>query len=162
GVPTYWVRAPRVLSAEPGMHRWVWDIHHEPLTGGRGNYPISAIPHDTPREPGGPRAVPGTYTVKLMVEGHTFEQPLKIMIDPRVKAAPLQLAAMTNAELSVASAMKRGAEVVASIRALQADLAALNGKAGTAADAVTAAQKKAVAIAGEAETAGGRGGRGGG
>jgi len=164
GVPTYWVRPPHVLSAEAGMHRWVWDIHYEPLTGGRGGYPISAIPHDTPREPAGPRAMPGAYTVKLIVDGKTYSQPLTIKMDPRVKATPIQLAQLTNAELRVASAMKSSAEAVASIRALQADLAALNGKvSGAAAEAVAAAQKKTVAIAGEAPAAGGgRGGRGGG
>jgi photosystem II stability/assembly factor-like uncharacterized protein len=164
GVPTYWVRPPRVLSAEPGMHRWVWDIHHEPLTGGRGTYPISAIPHDTPREPGGPRAMSGVYTVKLIVDGKTYSQPLTIKMDPRVKTTPVALAQLTNAELRVASAMKSSAETVASIRALQADLTALNGKAsGPVAEAIVAAQKKAAAIAGEPEAAGGgRGGRGGG
>jgi hypothetical protein len=60
--------------------------------------------------------------------------------------------------------MKSSAEIVASIRMLQTDLAALNGKAnGVAADAVAAVQKKTVALAGEAPAAGGgRGGRGGG
>jgi hypothetical protein len=146
------------------MHRWVWDIHHEPLTGGRGNYPISAVPHDTPREPGGPRAVPGNYTAKLTVDGKTFSQPLTIKIDPRVKSTAPEIAQLTSAELRVASAMKSSAETVASIRALQADLAALNGKAsGPTAEAVAAALKKASAIAGEPEAAGGgRGGRGGG
>jgi photosystem II stability/assembly factor-like uncharacterized protein len=164
GVPTYWVRSPRVLSAEPGMHRWVWDIHYETLTGGRGNYPISAIPHDTPREPGGPRAAPGTYAVKLMVDGKTYSQPLTIKMDPRVKSTPVEVAQLTTAELRVATAMKTSAETVASIRLLQADLTALNGKAsGALADAVAAAQKKAAAIAGEAPAVGaGRGGRGGG
>ncbi|HUK32040.1 MAG TPA: hypothetical protein VLV89_13060, partial [Candidatus Acidoferrum sp.] len=164
GVPTYWVRAPRVLSAEAGMHRWVWDIHYETLTGGRGNYPISAVPHDTPREPGGPRAAPGTYTVKLMVDGKTYSQPLTIKMDPRVKSTPVEVGQLTSAELRVASAMKTSAETVASIRLLQTDLGALSGKVtGAAADAVAAAQKKAIAIAGEAPAAGaGRGGRGGG
>jgi photosystem II stability/assembly factor-like uncharacterized protein len=164
GVPTYWVRPPRVLSAEPGMHRWVWDIHHEPLTGGRGNYPISAVPHDTPREPGGPRAMSGAYTVKLIVDGKNYSQPLTIKMDPRVKTTKIELAQLSNAELRVASAMKSSAEAVASIRALQVDLAALNGKvSGAAADAIAATLKKAAAIAGEPDAAGGgRGGRGGG
>jgi hypothetical protein len=146
------------------MHRWVWDIHYETLTGGRGNYPISAIPHDTPREPGGPRAAPGTYAVKLMVDGKTYSQPLTIKMDPRVKSTPVEVAQLTTAELRVATAMKTSAETVASIRLLQADLTALNGKAsGALADAVAAAQKKAAAIAGEAPAVGaGRGGRGGG
>jgi hypothetical protein len=85
-------------------------------------------------------------------------------MDPRVKSTPAEIAQLTSAELRVATEMKSSAETVASIRLLQADLAALTGKAtGSAADAVAAAQKEAVAIAGEAPVAGaGRGGRGGG
>src|SRR5262249_53861449 len=45
-----WVRPPRVLSAEPGAHRFVWDLHSPPTEGGprRRSYPISAIYGDTP------------------------------------------------------------------------------------------------------------------
>jgi photosystem II stability/assembly factor-like uncharacterized protein len=167
GVPTYWVRPPRVLSAEAGMHRWVWDIHYEHLFGGGrggggGNYPISAVPHDTPREPHGPRAMAGTYTVKLTVDGKTYSQPLTIKLDPRVKALPADVALGTAAELRIAADMKHSAETVASIRALQADLKSIGAQAsGSVADAIAALNKKTVAIAGEAAAAG-RGGRGGG
>ena len=27
-IPLYWVRKPRQLSTEAGMHRWVWDLHY--------------------------------------------------------------------------------------------------------------------------------------
>ncbi len=170
GVPTYWVRPPRVLSAEPGMHRWVWDIHYEPLVGGGGrgggaNYPISAIPHDTPREPMGPRAAAGTYTVKLTADGKTVSQLLTIKMDPRVKSTAVDLTLQNSAELKIAADMKHGAEIVASVRSLQADVKAIPAQqAGTLADAITALNKKMVAIAGEAPAAGGggRGGRGGG
>ena len=169
GVPTYWVRPPRVLSAEAGMHRWVWDIHYEPLVGGGGrgggaNYPISAIPHDTPREPMGPRAAAGTYTVKLTADGKTVSQLLTIKMDPRVKATAADLALQNSAELKIAADMKHGAEIVASVRSLQADVKAIAPQTGALADAIAALNKKMVAIAGEAPVAGGggRGGRGGG
>jgi hypothetical protein len=29
-VPLYWVRSPQVLSAQPGMHRFAWDLHYPP------------------------------------------------------------------------------------------------------------------------------------
>ncbi len=169
GVPTYWVRAPRVLSAESGMHRWVWDIHYEPLVGGGGrgggaNYPISAVPHDTPREPMGPRAAAGTYTVKLTADGKTVSQPLTVKMDPRVKALPAGLALQNSAELKIAANLKHNAETVASIRALQTDLKAIAPQSGAPGDAITSLNKKLVAIAGELPVAGGggRGGRGGG
>jgi hypothetical protein len=169
GVPTYWVRPPRVLSAESGMHRWVWDIHYEPLVGGGGrggggaNYPISAVPHDTPREPMGPRAAPGTYAVKLTADGKTVSQSLTVLKDPRVKATLADLALENSAELKIAADMKHGAETVASIRALQTDLKAIAPQTGASGDAITSLNKKLVAIAGELPVVGGgRGGRGGG
>jgi photosystem II stability/assembly factor-like uncharacterized protein len=167
GVPTYWVRPPRVLSAEAGMHRWVWDFHYPPIVGGSGrgggaNYPISAVPHDTPREPMGPRAAAGTYTVKLTVAGHTYSQLLTVKIDPRVKATAADLALETKDELHIATAVKQNAETVATIRSLQEDLQALTPKAtGDVAEAIAALMKKTVAIAGEPPAPGGRGGRGG-
>ncbi|HEX5436660.1 MAG TPA: glycosyl hydrolase, partial [Gemmatimonadaceae bacterium] len=48
-VPMYWVRPPRNLSAQPGMHRFVWNLYYTPATDRQGGYPISAIVHDTPR-----------------------------------------------------------------------------------------------------------------
>ena len=35
-VPLYWYRRPLSLSAEPGMHRFVWDLHYQPLPEGGG------------------------------------------------------------------------------------------------------------------------------
>ena len=29
-IPTYWIRPSRTLSTEPGMHRFVWDLHYPP------------------------------------------------------------------------------------------------------------------------------------
>ena len=57
-VPTYWVRMPKVLSADPGMHRWVWDLHLAPPGALGHDYPISAIFHDTPRYPSDPGCFP--------------------------------------------------------------------------------------------------------
>ena len=54
-VPLYWYRPPQILSASAGMHRFIWDLHYQPLPdagggapgGGRGGLPIQAIPHNT-------------------------------------------------------------------------------------------------------------------
>ena len=86
--PRYWIRPTQVLSAAPGFHRFVWDLHYAPPAGTSaqpGQYPISATPHDTPREPRGPWALPGSYTVRLTVGGKSYTQPLTIKMDPRVK-----------------------------------------------------------------------------
>jgi photosystem II stability/assembly factor-like uncharacterized protein len=84
-VPTYWLRPFQPLSAAAGMHRFVWDLHATPQGngGGRGGQPpISAIVHDTPYGLG-EWVPPGEYTVKLTVDGHTYNQPLTVKADPR-------------------------------------------------------------------------------
>ncbi|MCU1381851.1 MAG: hypothetical protein JWL71_548, partial [Acidobacteria bacterium] len=94
-VPTYWYRAPQTLSGSAGMHRFLWDVHYQPIPGGgggRGGLPIAAVPHDTVPSPSGPWAPPGQYTVKLTVDGRSYTQPLTLKMDPRVTTPPLGLA----------------------------------------------------------------------
>src|SRR5262249_15211932 len=50
-VPMYWVRREKVLSADAGMQRFVWNLHYAAPAGGARQYPISAIYMDTPSEP---------------------------------------------------------------------------------------------------------------
>jgi photosystem II stability/assembly factor-like uncharacterized protein len=85
-VPAYWLRTFEHPSAEAGMHRFVWDLHAAPQAGGGGRRdrepPISAIIHDTPVGQG-PWVPPGTYTVKLTVNGRSYVQELVVKPDPR-------------------------------------------------------------------------------
>jgi photosystem II stability/assembly factor-like uncharacterized protein len=92
-VPTYWVRPQQRLAASPGAHRFVWDLHYPPPKVLSHDYPISAIFGDTPRFPLGPAVLPGSYTVRLSVNGRRYEQPLTVRMDPRVRitAAGLRL-----------------------------------------------------------------------
>ncbi|HEY6426006.1 MAG TPA: hypothetical protein VIX84_02130, partial [Acidimicrobiales bacterium] len=83
-IPVYWLRPPQVLSASAGMHRFVWDLHYTAPDTLRHEYPIAAVPHDTPREPLGPLAW-GNYQVRLTVDGRTFSQELLLKPDPRVQ-----------------------------------------------------------------------------
>jgi len=78
-VPAYWIRPGRVLPATAGMHRWVWDLRGAPPAVLRHSYPISAIYHDTPRDPRGVLVLPGTYTARLTVDGRTYTQPLIVI-----------------------------------------------------------------------------------
>jgi photosystem II stability/assembly factor-like uncharacterized protein len=70
-----WIRDPKPLLAEAGMHRFVWNLH----------YPLPKGVRSSFWGPAGPSAVPGEYTVKLTVNGKSSTQPLMIKLDPRVK-----------------------------------------------------------------------------
>src|SRR5215475_10030553 len=87
------------------MHRWVWDLHYATPTATRHEYPISAIPHDTPRYPLGPNALPGNYTVRLTVDGKSSTAPLTIKMDPRVKTSLAGLQKKFQAEARLSSLM---------------------------------------------------------
>ncbi len=89
-VPSYWIRPSPVVQKTTGLHRFVWDLHYTPPPGERA-YPIAATPHNTASEPKGPWVVPGTYSVKLTVNGKSFTQPLTVRMDPRVKSGILAL-----------------------------------------------------------------------
>jgi photosystem II stability/assembly factor-like uncharacterized protein len=76
-IPMYWVHDAEPLSAEAGMHRFVWDLRHT-FAGPR---------RRSRRAGGGPIAVPGRYTVKLTAAGKTMSAPLVVAMDPRVKTS---------------------------------------------------------------------------
>jgi photosystem II stability/assembly factor-like uncharacterized protein len=86
-VPWYWIRPAKVLSVAPGMHRFVWDLHYTPAPGVGPSFPIAAIAFNTPPSPTSPWVMPGTYTVKLIVDGKSMTQPLVVKMDPRVKTS---------------------------------------------------------------------------
>ncbi|HJV22299.1 MAG TPA: hypothetical protein VJ570_06370 [Holophagaceae bacterium] len=83
-IPTYWIRPTQGLPTTPGLHRFVWDLHHTRAQGQPGEYPIAAVAKDTARSDQGPWALPGRYTVTLRVDGTAATQPLDVRMDPRV------------------------------------------------------------------------------
>ena len=85
-IPFYWIRPQQMLSNEVGFHRFLWDLHYKPLDVPP-SYPISATYQNTAPHPTSPWVMTGDYTVKLIVDGKTFEKPLTVKLDPRVKTA---------------------------------------------------------------------------
>jgi photosystem II stability/assembly factor-like uncharacterized protein len=163
-LPLYWYRQPQSLSAKAGMHRFMWDVHYQPLPGGgggRGGLPIAAVPFNTVPAPGTPWAPPGQYTVKLTVNGKTLSQLLTVVQDPRVKTPALVMQQVYT--LSTAAYREAEAAFAAAAQAqqLRSQIAKLVPSAGIVAAALTAFDKKVEEAAG-AEGGGGRGGRGGG
>jgi photosystem II stability/assembly factor-like uncharacterized protein len=86
-IPLYWLRRPQKLAGEPGMHRFLWDLHYDPVPGQPPQYPIAAIYGNTVPESNSPWAMPGVYTVVLTVAGKSYQQSLTVMMDPRVKTS---------------------------------------------------------------------------
>jgi photosystem II stability/assembly factor-like uncharacterized protein len=149
-IPVYWLRPPRLLAAEPGMHRFIWDLRYPPPEALSHEYPIAAIVHDTPAEPLGPLVLPGTYLVKLTAGGQTFTQPLEVKMDPRVKTPVEGLAQQLQLARGIVAVMAADAAALRQVKALRTRLAALPAAArsGALGKAVAAFDAKTAALAG--------------
>ena len=106
-LPLYWFRPLRALPADAGMHRFTWDVHYQPIDQvesaasaprsgprpviGGPNLPIAAIALNTVPVPTTPWVNPGTFTVKLTVNGKTYSETLTVKQDPRVKTPALAM-----------------------------------------------------------------------
>jgi len=128
-VPAYWFRAPQPLSAAPGMHRFVWDLHYPPPAVLRREYPISAIPGDTPLYPLGPVVPPGRYTVTLTVSGAAFAQPLTVEMDPRVAAPPEGLKKQFDLAMAICEELRKDDEALRQVRRMRDELASRRERA---------------------------------
>jgi photosystem II stability/assembly factor-like uncharacterized protein len=160
-VPRYWIRPTRVLPATPGMHRFVWDLRYPEPRVLNVQYPISGTPYNTAREPRGPWVVPGTYTVRLTVNGRTYTQPLTVRMDPRVKTPAATLARQFALSKGLYDDIGRARDALDSLRAMRESLRALRQRSGAdvAASAIDSLDRSAAALEG---SGGGFGGGGGG
>jgi photosystem II stability/assembly factor-like uncharacterized protein len=148
-IPLYWIRPEKILSAAPGMHRWVWDLHYAAPVSLRHEYPISAIPGDTPRLPLGPRALPGKYTVRLRAGGHVYSEPLTLKMDPRVKATLPMLEKQFQMELRLSKMITQSSAALLQSRSIREQLQKISSRAsGNAPGAISAFEKKLNAVAG--------------
>ncbi|MGZ3847571.1 MAG: WD40/YVTN/BNR-like repeat-containing protein [Flavisolibacter sp.] len=97
-IPLYWIRPQQHLSTEKGLHRFVWDLHYTPFNEPP-SYPIAAVYQNTAPNPSAPWVMPGTYHLKLLVDGKSFNRELTVKMDPRVKTPVKDLE--NQAELSL-------------------------------------------------------------
>jgi len=150
-VPTYWVRPARLLSAAPGMHRFLWDMHYPQPEVLEHEYPISAIYHDTPRYPLGAAALPGQYNASLTVDGKRYAQPLHLRMDPRVKTSSDDLRRQFDLDRKIADALHRDDQAVQQVRSLRAQLKSLTAGKPTPEIAAKIAdlESKAAALEGD-------------
>jgi len=149
GVPTYWIRPVPGLSAEPGMHRSLWDLHYAPAPDSQASYPIAAIAHDTAPSPASPWALPGDYTVRLTVDGQRYTQPLTVRMDPRVTTSAAGLAEQFRLSKQMYDGIAVAQAALAQISGVREQVAALQPRAtGAVQDALAAFDARAAALEG--------------
>jgi photosystem II stability/assembly factor-like uncharacterized protein len=123
--PEYWIRPFQPLKNEAGMQRFVWDLMYANPPSDSYDLPISAIVGDTPWSPQGPAVMPGLYMVKLTVDGKSFNQTLKVRMDPRVKTTPLGIKQQFDLSMQAYKGIQRVADMTASVKKFSADIAKL-------------------------------------
>jgi photosystem II stability/assembly factor-like uncharacterized protein len=113
-----WIRNEAPLSAEAGMHRFVWDLH----------YALPKSVHRSLYGPSGVWTLAGNYTVKLTANGKSTSQTLTVKMDPRIKTPEDALrrefvaASRVSARLGeVAAARERAEELQKGIAARKAE-----------------------------------------
>ena len=166
-LPLYWPAPEQWLSTAAGHHRFLWDLHYDPLPGGGGGRGggggNGAVPHRTYPGVNSPWVPPGAYTVRLTVDGKQYSKPITVKMDPRVKETPAVLQIYT-----LTAQMEDGARTAGEAAKAARDVAdALKKKPASAATDALVKEIDALAPPPPEAPAGGRGfggfgGRGGG
>ena len=121
-IPMYWVRPAQILSGGAGMHRFVWDLRYSPPEALEHEFPIAAIVHDTPLHPLGARALPGSYTARLTVDGKSYTQPLSLKMDPRIQTPLPDLRKQFEMEIASVGGMNQSFDALAQVKSVRAQL----------------------------------------
>jgi hypothetical protein len=107
------------LPAEAGLNRFVWDLDYEGAT---------KVPH-APLWGGstsGPRALPGTYQVKLTVLGKSYTAPLEIKADPRLAVTQADLEKQFALLIKIRDKVTETDDAINQIRDLREQMNAIN------------------------------------
>jgi hypothetical protein len=153
-IPMYWVRPEQILSAEPGMHRFVWNLHYAPPDSLEHEFPISAIYRDTPRYPLGAWVLPGAYTAKLSSGSWSFTKTFTVERDPRSKSPSIALDKQFEMETGAVAGMNESFAALARVKSVRSQLKDRAAKAGKVAlaDPIAALDKKCAELEGAAQS----------
>ena len=106
----------QALATDPGVQRAVWNLAWE------GARKIKGGKIDTGDPAEGPRAVPGTYTVRLSVNGKTETTTLRVVPDPRGSLAAADLDAQLAFALRVRDDISKLTGLVNQVRSVREQL----------------------------------------
>src|SRR5262249_50770623 len=121
---------PVKLSAEPGLHRVVWDLRYA------GSELIKNAKLDAGFPEEGPFVLPGKYTLKLTFEGKPVRREVVVHADPRVHESRQGLAEQLALALKIRDDITRLVKLVTQLRSLRKQIEARdellkeNGEAG--------------------------------
>ena len=120
------------VATEAGSNRFVWDMR----------YPEAhKVKGDSTTEKGlsGPVAAPGTYQVRLAVNGDVFTQEFEIRKDPRVSATQEDLDAQFALLIEIRDKLSQTQDAINSIRNVKGQLEGWKKRPGTSETVLDAA-----------------------
>jgi photosystem II stability/assembly factor-like uncharacterized protein len=162
--PEYWLQTPasRALPTAAGTNRINWDLHYDdpPAFNRDLENQMNMVEGMASAGPHGPQVPPGTYTLKLTVDGKVYTQALVVHNDPRVGESAATLNALKSQHkltMLAYQGMKDSFSANEEVAAARAQLEAMTGGDASKAKELDATLAK---FGGAVEGRGGRGGFG--
>jgi hypothetical protein len=112
-------RNSSLLPAAHGMNRFVWDLRLDPPTG------VPGAIYQEGSSLQGVLVMPGTYTLKLDVEGKSLTAPLELKLDPDVTTGPEDLQKQFDLAKKISDAISETHQAVNYLRAIDAQIGTL-------------------------------------
>jgi photosystem II stability/assembly factor-like uncharacterized protein len=119
-----WFPRPEILETSPGMHRFAWDLTWDSSSG------LNPDEESQYRNPRGPKVVPGTYTVRLTVDGKPQTQLLNVVMDPRSPATAEILQQQVQLGRKIFAETVKARRALDEIASLQKQIGDLEQKVG--------------------------------
>ena len=97
------------VTTDVGLNRFVWDMRHAEAV----RFPGLILWSGEMR---GPRIVPGTYQVKLTVDGKTMVENFEVKVDPRLSSTPADYAKQFELHLKIRDKLSEAHNAIIQIR----------------------------------------------
>ncbi len=110
---------PPRLPVGAGANRFVWDLRYSPPPPLEDRPSLDPIRVKTEASATSPRALPGTYQVRLTVGGESHEQPLVVVPDPRLSVTAEDLAAQFRLKLAIRERLSAVHETLNSVQRIR-------------------------------------------
>jgi hypothetical protein len=133
----------RALSTNVGTNRTNWNLRYDDPPGYNPdiNNQMNSAPDQVTPGPHGPLVLPGTYTVRLLVDGATYTQKVIVHNDPRIGESTKMMSSLrlqNKLALAAVEGMKDSYTANEEVSAVRAQLAKLKSSS-LPADVATAA-----------------------
>ena len=118
-----WFPKPDLAEKTLGMHRFVWDLKWDSSGG------PTADEGAWVNNPSGPKVAPGTYQVRLTIDGQVRKQLVRVKMDPRSSATPEELAQQQQLGRQIYSETMEPRATLAEMDSVAKQLADIEAKA---------------------------------